>query len=141
MLNLVSLLSASIWKPEESDCQRFNVKLGSNLITIRGIVLNLTAICQRCSVNMTTVVKRPDPTDTETLRRYIYTEQKNPHVYTLSLSTENIYKIHNKSNINKYKNTCKRGTIIRTDMKTVTPCSWNTYLDCLLYTSPSPRDS
>ena len=37
MLNLASLISASIWKPEESDCQRFNVELGSNLITVRGV--------------------------------------------------------------------------------------------------------
>jgi len=36
MLNLASLVSASIWKPEKSDCQRFNVELGKNLITIRG---------------------------------------------------------------------------------------------------------
>ena len=48
MLNLVSFISASIWKPEESDCQRFNVELG----TIRSVVLNLIVICQRCDVNM-----------------------------------------------------------------------------------------
>jgi len=55
MLNLASLVSALIWKPEGSDCQRFNVELGSNLITVRGVVLNLTVICQRCSVNLTRV--------------------------------------------------------------------------------------
>ena len=32
-----------------------------------------------------------------------------PHVYMLSLNTKNIYKMHNKSSINKYKNTYKRG--------------------------------
>jgi len=42
MLNLASPISASIWKPEESDCQRFNIELGSNLINVRCIVLNLT---------------------------------------------------------------------------------------------------
>jgi len=52
MLNLASLISALILKPKESDCQRFNVKLDSNLITVRGVVLNLIVICQRCSVNM-----------------------------------------------------------------------------------------
>jgi len=46
MLNLASLISASIWKPEESDCQRFNVEYGSNLITVKGVVLNLTVIYQ-----------------------------------------------------------------------------------------------
>ena len=56
MLNLASLISASIWKPEESDCQRFNVELGSNLITVGDVILNLTVIYQRCSVNMTTRV-------------------------------------------------------------------------------------
>jgi len=59
MLNSASLVSASIWKPEESDCQRFNIELGSNLITVRGVVLNLTVnltvIYQRCSVNLTRV--------------------------------------------------------------------------------------
>jgi len=55
MLNLASLISASIWKPEENYCQRFNIELGNNLITVRGVVLNLTVICQRCSVNMTVV--------------------------------------------------------------------------------------
>jgi len=55
MLNLASLVSASIWKPKESDCQRFNVELGSNLITARGVILNLTIICQRCNINMTRV--------------------------------------------------------------------------------------
>jgi len=55
MLNLASLVSASIWKPEGSNCQRFNVELGSNLITVRGVILNLTVICQRCNVNMTKV--------------------------------------------------------------------------------------
>jgi len=55
MLNLASLILASIWKPEESDCQRFNVELGSNLITVRGVALNLKVICQRCDVNMTRV--------------------------------------------------------------------------------------
>ena len=53
MLNLASLVSALIWRPEESDCQWFNVELGNNLITVRGVILNLTVICQRCSVNMT----------------------------------------------------------------------------------------
>jgi len=52
MLNLASLVSASTWMPEESDYQRFNVKLGSNLITVRGVILNLTVICQRCNINM-----------------------------------------------------------------------------------------
>jgi len=56
MLDLASLVSASIWRLEESDCQRFNIELGSNLITIRGVVLNLTVICHKCSVNMTTRV-------------------------------------------------------------------------------------
>jgi len=51
---------------------------------------------------------RPDPTSTGTLRRRIYAERKYSHVYMLSLSTRNIYKIHNKSSINKYKNTYKR---------------------------------
>ena len=55
MLNLASLISVSIWKPKESDFQRFNIKLGSNLITVRGVVLNLTVIYQRCDVNMTKV--------------------------------------------------------------------------------------
>ena len=45
MLNFTSLVSASIWRPEESDCQRFNFELDSNLITIRGVILNLTVIC------------------------------------------------------------------------------------------------
>ena len=36
-------------------CQRFDIKLGSNLITVRGVVLNLIIIYQRCDVNMTTV--------------------------------------------------------------------------------------
>jgi len=53
MLNLASLITASIWEPEESDCQRFNVELCNNLITVRGVILNLTIICQRCSVYMT----------------------------------------------------------------------------------------
>ena len=56
MLKLVSLISTSIWKHEESDGQRFNIELGSNLISVRGVILNLTGICQRCSVNMTTRV-------------------------------------------------------------------------------------
>ena len=55
MLNLASLISVSIWKPEESNCQKFNVELGSNLITIRGVIFNLTIICQGCNVNMTKV--------------------------------------------------------------------------------------
>jgi len=55
MLNLASLVSASIWKPEGSDCQRFNIELDSNLITVRGVILNLTVIYQRCNVNMTRV--------------------------------------------------------------------------------------
>ena len=49
------LISASIWKPEESNCQRFNIELGSNLITVIGVALNLTVICQRCDVNITRV--------------------------------------------------------------------------------------
>jgi len=53
MLNIASLVSTSIWKPEKSDCQRFNIELGNNLITVRDVILNLTVICQRCSVNMT----------------------------------------------------------------------------------------
>jgi len=44
MLNLASLVSASIWKPEESDYLRFNVKLGSNLVNVRDVILNLTVI-------------------------------------------------------------------------------------------------
>ena len=55
MLNLVSLISASIWKPEESGCQRFNVELGNNLISVRGVVLDLTVNCQRCDINITIV--------------------------------------------------------------------------------------
>jgi len=55
MLNLASLVSASIWKPEESDCQRFNVELSRNLITVRGVMLNLTVIYQRCNINITRV--------------------------------------------------------------------------------------
>jgi len=55
MLNLASLISVLIWKPEESNCQRFNVELDSNLTTDRGVILNLTVICQRCSVNITRV--------------------------------------------------------------------------------------
>jgi len=39
MLNLASLILALIWKAEKSDCQSFNIKLGSNLITIIGVVL------------------------------------------------------------------------------------------------------
>ena len=57
MLNLKSLVSALIWKPERNDCQRFNVELGSDLITVRGVVLNLTVICQRCNVNLTMFFK------------------------------------------------------------------------------------
>jgi len=49
MLNLASLVSVLIWNPEESDCQRFNVKLGSYLITVRGVILNLTVIV-RCVI-------------------------------------------------------------------------------------------
>ena len=37
---------------EESDYQRFNVELGSNLITVRGVVLSLIVICERLDVNM-----------------------------------------------------------------------------------------
>ena len=55
MLNIVSLVSALILKPEGSDCQRFNVELDSNLVTIRGVISNLTVIYQRCNVNMTRV--------------------------------------------------------------------------------------
>ena len=59
-----------------------------------------------------------DPTDMEMLRRRIYTEQKYSHVYTLSLSTGNIYMIHNNSSINEYKNTCRKMSVIIIDMKT-----------------------
>jgi len=45
MLNLASLVSILIWKPEGSDCHRFNVELGSNLVTIGAVILNLTVIC------------------------------------------------------------------------------------------------
>jgi len=55
MLNLASLVSGSIWRPEESDYQRFNIELGSNLITVRCVTLNLTIIGQRCKINMTRV--------------------------------------------------------------------------------------
>jgi len=55
MLNLTSLVPASIWKPEGSDCQMFNVELDSYLITVRDVILNLTVICQRYNVNMTRV--------------------------------------------------------------------------------------
>ena len=55
MLNLASLVSALIWKPEESDCQKFNVEPDGNLITVRDVILNLTVICQRCNINMTRV--------------------------------------------------------------------------------------
>ena len=55
MLNLASLVSASMWKPEGCDCQRFNVKIDSNLVTVRGMILNLTVICQRCHVKITRV--------------------------------------------------------------------------------------
>jgi len=41
MLNLASLVSASIWRPKKSDYQRFNIELDSNLITVRGVILNL----------------------------------------------------------------------------------------------------
>ena len=47
MLNLASLVSALIWKPEGSDCQRFKVELDSILITVRGVILKLTVICVR----------------------------------------------------------------------------------------------
>ena len=53
MLNLASFISVSIWKPEESDYQRFNFELGSNLITVIGVILNLTVSCQRCNINLT----------------------------------------------------------------------------------------
>jgi len=53
MLNLASLVSALIWRPEESDCQRFNIELGSNLITVRDVILNLNSNLSECSVNMT----------------------------------------------------------------------------------------
>jgi len=33
----------------------FNFELGSNLITVRGVVLNLAVIYQGCNVNMTGV--------------------------------------------------------------------------------------
>jgi len=56
MLKLTSLVSALIRRPGKSDCQRFNIELDSNLITVRGMILNLTVICQECSVNMTTRV-------------------------------------------------------------------------------------
>jgi len=45
MLNLASLVSASIWKPEGNDCQSFNVELDSNLVTVRDVMLSLTVIC------------------------------------------------------------------------------------------------
>jgi len=38
MLNLASLVSALIWKAEGSDYQRFSVKLGSNLVIVRGVI-------------------------------------------------------------------------------------------------------
>ena len=38
ILNLASLVSALIWKPEGSDCQRFNVELGNNFVTVRGVI-------------------------------------------------------------------------------------------------------
>ena len=56
MLNLASLVSDLIIKLEGSDCQRFKVELDSNLITVRGVILKLTVIYHRCSVNMTTRV-------------------------------------------------------------------------------------
>jgi len=52
MLNLASLVSGSIWRHEENDYQRFNIELGSNLITVRCVILNLTIICQKCKINM-----------------------------------------------------------------------------------------
>jgi len=55
MLNLASLVSALIWKPKGNDYQRCNIELGRNLITVRGVILNLTIFYQRCSVNMTRV--------------------------------------------------------------------------------------
>jgi len=55
MLNLTMLVSASIWKAEEINCQSFNVELASNLITVRSVILNLTVIYQRCNVNLTKV--------------------------------------------------------------------------------------
>jgi len=39
MLNLASLISTSIWKPEGSDCQKFNVELNNSLINVRGVIL------------------------------------------------------------------------------------------------------
>ena len=30
----------------------FNIELGSNLITVRGVVLNLTVICQKCNFEL-----------------------------------------------------------------------------------------
>ena len=36
MLNLASLISASLWNLKESDCQRFNVEFGSKII-VRGM--------------------------------------------------------------------------------------------------------
>jgi len=68
MLNLASLVAALIWKHGGSDCQRFNIELGSNLITIRDLILNLTVICQRYNVNMTKVVC--DMSNFEDLRFY-----------------------------------------------------------------------
>ena len=53
MLNLASLVSDLIIKLEGSDYQRFKVELDSNLITVRGVILNLTVIYQTCSVNLT----------------------------------------------------------------------------------------
>ena len=55
MLKLESLILASIWNPEKSDCQRSNAVLSRNLITVRSVILNLTVIYQRCNVNMTRV--------------------------------------------------------------------------------------
>ena len=55
MLNLASFISSSIWKPEENNYQKYNVELSRNLITVIGVILNLTVICQRGSVNMTRV--------------------------------------------------------------------------------------
>ena len=55
MLNLASLISASVWNLRRSDCQRFNIELDSNLITVRSVMLNLKVICQRCDVNLTRI--------------------------------------------------------------------------------------
>ena len=58
MLNLGRSSQLRYGSLRKSNCQRFNIELGSNSITIRGVVLNLTVICQRCNVNLTIVKLR-----------------------------------------------------------------------------------